>query len=203
MKVSLNGIATAIAELKALQEVNRATAGRILRVSVRLTAQYVIRDHVDSTRHTPAYTGNLLSNWYIALGGKAIPYNEVPAYRDRKPLSGESLGYEPHNGFQDITWKQLADQKYRELSAKTYDITGGSFVRLGNNSPYWISGDGVVSGEGVTGKPFSVKLRPENRAAKTEADIEDFIQGMMPAVVTAVLSGQRRITYHSLTEAIE
>lgn len=204
MKVNLSGIKEAILELQDLKHRNREAANRIIRVTVRLCAQHVVKSHTDAARHTPAYSGNLLSNWHITLGGKALPYRETSAYKQRQPLAGEELNYFPLNGYQEKSWQQLAQEKRRELSEATYGITWQSRVTLGNASPYWVTDDGQVEGTGITGKYFKTRqLRPANTAAVSQAKLEAFVDQVVPKVIAAVLAGQSRITFNSLTEVID
>lgn len=191
-------------ELLNLKNENRETAGKVLRTVVRLTAQYIVRSHTDAARHTPAYSGNLLSNWNLTLGGAAVNYKPLPSYLRREPLAGEDLHYPDLVNFSDVSYQQLADKKYREMSEKAYRIIWSSKVTLANASPYQVDDyGGSVSGvSDLSGKPFSVSLRPSNQQAVSAADIQMFALHVVPAVVAAVLAGHKQVTFKTLSEHI-
>ena len=191
-------------ELLTLKNENRQAAAKTLRTVVRLTAQYIVRSHTSNARHTPAYTGNLLSNWQMKLGGAQADYRPLQHYLQRKPLSDESLHYDPLHGYADTSYQVLADAKYRELSSKAYDIIWDSKVTLANASPYQVDDyGGTVSGvSDISGKFFRVGLRPDNAQAVTESDVYAFALGVLPHVIGAVLEGRSHITYKTLSERI-
>lgn len=192
-------------ELLALKNENREMAGKVLRTVVRLTAQYIVRSHLDAARHTPAYSGNLLSNWNLTLGGAEVGYKPLPSYRLRQPLVGEDLRYPDLVNFSDISYQELADKKYREMSEKAYGIVWNSKVTLANASPYQVDDyGGSVSGvSDLSGKPFRVNLRPANQQAVSLNDIQMFASQVIPAVIDAVIAGQTHITFKSLSERIQ
>lgn len=192
-------------ELLNLKNENQQMAAKTLRTVIRLTAQYIVRSHTSNARHTPAYTGNLLSNWQLKLGGAQAEYHPLQNYLQRKPLAGESLHYDPLHGYADTSYQVLADAKYRELSSKAYDIVWNSKVTLANASPYQVDDyGGTVSGvSDISGKFFRVGLRPDNAQAVTESDVYAFALGVLPHVIAAVVEGQSHITYKTLSERIE
>lgn len=191
-------------ELLNLESENKQVAAKTLRTVIRLTAQYIVRSHTSGARHTPAYTGNLLSNWQLKLGGAQADYRPLQHYLQRKPLAGESLRYDPLHGYADVGYQTLAGAKHRELSSKAYDIVWNSRVTLANVSPYQVDDyGGTVSGvSDISGKFFRVGLRPENAQAVTESDIYAFALGVLPHVIQAVLEGHSHITYKTLSERI-
>lgn len=191
-------------ELLGLKSENQQMAAKTLRTVIRLTAQYIVRSHTSGARHTPAYTGNLLSNWQLKLGGAQADYRPLQHYLQRKPLSGEALRYDPLNGYAGTSYQALAGAKHRELSSKAYDIVWNSKVTLANVSPYQVDDyGGTVSGvSDISGKFFRVGLRPDNAQAVTESDVYAFALGVLPHVIQAVLEGHSHITYKTLSERI-
>lgn len=186
-----------------LKNENRQQAGKILRTVVRLTAQHVVRSHVDGARYTAAYSGNMLANWQVHLRGKPAEYQPLPHYKDRQPLAGETLDYEPLNGFASISYQQLAHEKLRELSEATYNITWNSRVVFENPSPYEIKAGTVTGVSDLSGKPFTETLRSVNYRALSAGSIQAFALDIIPAVAQAVIAGHSHITYKSLTTKIE
>ena len=189
--------------LLGLKNENREMAGKILRTVVRLTAQYVIRSHVDGARYTPAYSGNMLANWQVHLRGKQAEYNPLPHYKERQPLADEELGFEPMNGYANISYKQLAHEKMRELSEATYNITWNSKVVFENTAPYEVKAGTVTGISDLSGKAFTETLRNVNFRALSIGSIHAFALDVVPAVTAAVLAGHKHITYKTLSEKIE
>lgn len=199
--VRITGIREAIERLERLKTENRLKANRIMRLAVKMTAQYVIKSPDGANRHTPAYTGNMLENWYITLTNQHAAYQENDYYRKRMPLAGENVT--SLYGFQPFTYEQLADRKLRELAQRVKNITFNSRVKLINMAPYQAVAHDVVEGVGVTGQHFRQTLRPENYPAVIQADLDKFVAELMPALTAAVMAGRKRITIGMLSEEFE
>lgn len=204
--VNVRGLKEALADLDRFKELLPQQAGHVLGALVRATAHYAIYGE-GGTRHSPAYTGNFVSNWQVTLGGKPAEYQPLDNYRYdganyRTALSTEAFSYDfvrnkanhkwyaIHHGGYDYDY--LAAEAYNAIRDHSYKVVWNSKVTLANPTPYQVTSGGKVEGiSDLSGSYFSVSLREINQQARTVDDLEEFALRALPHIVDLVLGGKQ------------
>lgn len=141
--------------IKKLQ-VDKLRLEKKLNMTHRKIVEIIFTDIVE---HTPQWSGNLVSNWYIEFHGRQGKYKRSPAYKtydnvaslynaSKGDLAPYAMGDEPN----------VTDTIAREVLANLPLIRWNSIVTITNKTPY---AQDVENNIGPDGK----NIRPENLIA--------------------------------------